>query len=157
MGYTTCDQSDTRAFGAALAGQLERGDSVLLRGDLGMGKSVLARGIARALGVDAPMPSPTFTLLMPYEGREKVSHFDLYRLSDLDEFEAAGLDEFIGGEYIALIEWPLDGLDAAPSVALTLTRGAEDDTRHIAIEFDGFDRARQQGVRAALADWEEPT
>ena len=64
-------------FSAALAGMLDAGDTVLLTGDLGTGKSVIARGIARALGVTGAMPSPTFTILIPYQGSKKVYHFDL--------------------------------------------------------------------------------
>ena len=71
-------------FASALAEMLGAGDTVLLDGDLGAGKSVMARGIARALGVTGAMPSPTFTLLIPYQGRIPVYHFDLYRLADPD-------------------------------------------------------------------------
>ena len=97
MNYITRSEADTLSFAARLADMLMPGDTVLLHGDLGAGKSVFARGIARGLGVEGAMPSPTFTLLIPYEGRHKFYHFDLYRLNDPDEFFAAGLDEFIGG------------------------------------------------------------
>ena len=63
-------------FSAVLAEMLDAGDTVLLTGDLGAGKSVIARGIARALGVTGAMPSPTFTILIPYQGKKKVYHFD---------------------------------------------------------------------------------
>ena len=155
MFYQTNQQSDTFALGQALGDHLVPGDSVLLKGDLGMGKSVLARGIASALGVDGPMPSPTFTLLIPYDARINVSHFDLYRLSDMDEFDAAGLDEYIGGDRVALIEWPLEGLRCAPSITLTLFRGAQDEARRITLTFDGMDAARQRVLMDAIAGWEE--
>ncbi len=153
--YKTTGQEDTDKFGRALGGALSPGDSVLLAGTLGMGKSVLARGIARSLGIVSPMPSPTFTLMQPYEGRVKVNHFDLYRLEDMDEFEAAGLNEYIGGEQVALIEWPLEDLVARPQVFLTLSRGEATDERLIALSFDGMGEAKMAAVEKAIAPWEE--
>ena len=153
MTYETRSEADTMAFAARLSGMLAPGDTVLLRGDLGAGKSVLARGIARGMGITGPMPSPTFTLMVPYEaGGRKLYHYDLYRLSDPDEYYAAGLDEFVGGDGVALVEWPqMAELDVAPALNITLTRGAEDDSRRIEIENDGvagFDPA-------ALSDWRD--
>ena len=136
--YLTRSQEDTLRFAATLAQMLKSGDTVLLTGDLGTGKSVVARGIARALGVTGAMPSPTFTILIPYQGREKVYHFDLYRLSDPDEFYASGLDEFVGGDGIALIEWPqMAELEVRPALKLFLERGENDDDREIEIENAG--------------------
>ena len=106
-GRVVCaDESDTIRFGGRVAACLRPGDVVLLFGEMGAGKSVIARAIGRALGVDAPMPSPTFTVMIPYTGRVPVIHFDLYRLEDEDAFFAAGLGENIGGVNICLIEWP---------------------------------------------------
>lgn len=148
--YITHSQTDTLHFAGILGKMLNAGDAVLLRGDLGTGKSVMARGIARALGVTEAMPSPTFTILIPYQGDKKVYHFDLYRLADPDEFYASGLDEFVGGDGIALIEWPeMAELDAQPALKLSLERGGADDERKIEIV--------NAGVRDfnpdALAEW----
>ena len=133
-------------FSAVLAEMLDAGDTVLLTGDLGAGKSVIARGIARALGVTGAMPSPTFTILIPYQGKKKVYHFDLYRLSDPDEFYASGLDEFIGGDGIALVEWPqMAELEPRPALKLSIRRGGSDDERWIEVEnrgVAGFDPQR---------------
>ena len=151
MTCITHGESDTTALGTRLAPMLGAGDAVLLEGDLGAGKSVLARGIARGMGVDGPMPSPTFTLMIPYEaGGKKLYHFDLYRLTDPDEFWAAGLDEFVGGDGVAVIEWPdMAGIDPMPSLRMRMARSGGDDERRIDIEnrgVAGFDPA-------ALADW----
>lgn len=150
MTYLTRSEAETMRFASALAGMLDAGDTVLLEGDLGTGKSVMARGVARALGIAGAMPSPSFTILIPYEGVKKLYHFDLYRLADPDEFYAAGLDEFIGGDGIALVEWPqMAELSIEPSLEMTIRRGEGDDDRLIEIN--------NRGVRgydeSALAEW----
>ena len=150
MTYQTRSEADTMRFAAALGRQLDAGDVLLLEGDLGAGKSVVARGVARALGIAGAMPSPTFTLLIPYEGEKKLYHFDLYRLADPDEFWAAGLDEFVCGDGIAVIEWPqMAQLSLERSIVLRIARGEGDDDRVIELEncgVPGFDEG-------ALAEW----
>ncbi len=102
----THSESETRLLGESIAAGLAPGDVVILIGELGLGKTVLARGIARGLGVDPEeVHSPTFTLVNQYRGRVPVHHVDLYRIdreSDLDEL---GLEEILGGEGIAVVEW----------------------------------------------------
>lgn len=146
MIYQTRSEAETLRFASALAEMLGAGDTVLLNGDLGAGKSVMARGIARALGVTGAMPSPTFTLLIPYQGRIPVYHFDLYRLADPDEFYAAGLDEFVGGDGVAVVEWPqMAELEPRPALKLSIRRGGSDDERWIEVEnrsVAGFDPQR---------------
>ena len=148
--YRTHSEEDTLRFGAALGAALRPGDSLLISGDLGAGKSVLARGAARALGVEGPMPSPTFTLMQPYGN---VCHFDLYRLSDEDEFYLAGLDEFTGGDWIALIEWPFPGMDLRPGIEIQIERGESEDERAIRLTCAGMD-GRAAAVADALRAWE---
>lgn len=127
MVYMTRSEADTMNFAAGLASMLRPGDTVLLNGDLGVGKSVIARGIARGLNITGPMPSPTFTIMIPYEGDRKLYHFDLYRLSDPDEYYAAGLDEFVGGDGIAVVEWPeMAELEPWPCLNLEIARVDED-------------------------------
>ena len=102
----THSPEETRALGKKIAAQLKAGDTVLLTGDMGAGKSELARGIARGLGVAGPVPSPSFTILNAYdEGRIPLYHFDWYRVQDSAEIGEMGMDEQIGGDGIALIEW----------------------------------------------------
>ena len=150
MTYLTRSEAETMRFASTLAGMLDAGDTVLLEGDLGAGKSVMARGVARALGIAGAMPSPTFTLLIPYEGTKKLYHFDLYRLADPDEFYAAGLDEFIGGDGIALVEWPqMAELSVEPSLEMTIRRGGGDDDRIIEINICGV-RGYDEAV---LSEW----
>ena len=101
------DADATARLGARLAEHLQIGEAICLYGPLGAGKSTLARGLVRALTTpDEDVPSPTFTLVQPYEGRDfAVSHFDLYRLTDPAEARELGLDEALD-EGAALIEWP---------------------------------------------------
>ena len=149
LRFRTRSEEDTYAFGRALGAFLRPGDALLLSGDLGTGKSVLARGAARSLGVEGPMPSPSFTILFPYEGKCPVYHFDLYRLSGPDEFEAAGLYEWFGGAGVCLVEWPETvDLDARPCVRLTLRRAAEDGARDVELVTDGVPLNE-----AAFAPW----
>ena len=138
MRYETRSETDTAALAGAVAEGLRAGDTVLLSGDLGAGKSVFARGAARALGVTGAMPSPTFTLLIPYEGKLKLYHYDLYRLNDPEEFYAAGLDEWIGGDGVAIVEWPeMAELEPQNALRVTIRRGEGDDTRVVEIENRG--------------------
>ena len=98
--------ADTAALGAAIAAGLAVGDVVALAGDLGAGKTTLARAILTALGLTGPMPSPTFTLVQTYEApRLAVHHYDLYRLEDPREIAELGLEEALE-EGAILIEWP---------------------------------------------------
>lgn len=105
--FVSGSAADTIAFGCSLGRLLKPGDIICLKGDLGAGKTCLARGIARGLGVDeTSVSSPTFVLAQEYYGRVHVYHLDLYRLSSSDEVEEAGLDEYIWGDGVAIIEWP---------------------------------------------------
>lgn len=106
-----------------------------LRGELGAGKSVLARAIARGAGVTAGMPSPTFNLLFRYETPRglTVSHLDLYRLEDPEEVWELGWRELGDGNEIVLIEWPerAEDLLPAPRWDIRITPGSHTDTRII--------------------------
>jgi tRNA threonylcarbamoyladenosine biosynthesis protein TsaE len=98
--------AETEALGAKLAGELGPGDVVVVSGDLGAGKTTLIRGACRALGVEAPVTSPTFTIGQRYEGRLPVSHLDLYRLGGLEREDPALLEDYLDPASVAFIEWP---------------------------------------------------
>ncbi|NLG24431.1 MAG: tRNA (adenosine(37)-N6)-threonylcarbamoyltransferase complex ATPase subunit type 1 TsaE [Clostridiales bacterium] len=153
--YQTHSSDDTAALGRALGALLLPGDAVLIRGELGAGKSVLARGVAAGLGVSGAMPSPTFTLMRPYAGRVPVYHFDLYRLSGPDEFYGAGLSDFIGGDGVALVEWPdVAELQPPARVEVSIAAGGGDDDRALALCCMGLDAARADAIAGALSRWE---
>jgi tRNA threonylcarbamoyl adenosine modification protein YjeE len=112
------DMAATDALGMRIARGLSRGDAVALEGDLGAGKTTLARAILMALGVTENVPSPTFTLVQTYEtARMPVRHFDLYRVETEDELDELGLDEALD-EGAALIEWPERAPHRIPASAL---------------------------------------
>lgn len=130
-------QGEMEALGVRIAGFLRPGDCVFLMGDLGAGKSVLARAIGRALGVTQPMPSPSFGLLASHTGRVRVNHFDLYRLEDYSEFLAAGLDEVLWEEdAVALVEWPEILFDERSArVEVQIERGSAENERIVSVRF----------------------
>ncbi len=105
---TSSTEAQTLELGKSLGRLLEQPALILLQGDLGAGKSVLARGIARGLGVpeEIPITSPTFTLMNHYPARLDLYHFDLYRLGDPDELIELGFDDYAHGQGVALVEWP---------------------------------------------------
>ena len=101
------DERQLEAWGARIGQSVAKPVVLALRGELGAGKSVLARAIARGAGVMAPMPSPTFNLLFEYETPSAVvSHLDLYRLEDPDEVWELGWRDLAHSNQIVLIEWP---------------------------------------------------
>ena len=104
--FVTASTDETIAFGARLGAALEPGDILVLTGDLGAGKTQLTKGIASALGVEDDVTSPTFNILMVYEGAQMpLYHFDLYRLDDPDQLEDIGLYEMLDGDGVCVIEW----------------------------------------------------
>ncbi|MBF0191863.1 MAG: tRNA (adenosine(37)-N6)-threonylcarbamoyltransferase complex ATPase subunit type 1 TsaE [Magnetococcales bacterium] len=108
MIYVTGSEAETEALASELARCLMPGMALLLTGDLGSGKSVFARGVLRGLGVEeAYITSPTFTLVNVYdEGRLPVAHFDLYRVTDPEELELVGIEEYVDGKGVVIVEWP---------------------------------------------------
>lgn len=116
------DEWATIRLGEDIAACLRAGDVIALEGDLGAGKTTLARGLIRALAQDPllDVPSPTFTLVQSYDTRIPLHHFDLYRLSSPDELEELGLDE-AAATGAALIEWPEKAGERLPADAATLT------------------------------------
>lgn len=137
----------TAQIAVDLAGVLGRGDTVCLAGDLGAGKSHVARSIIRHLTGETDIPSPTFTLVQMYmaEGFD-ILHADLYRLSAPDEILELGLGDAIGQD-LCLIEWP-DRLPQPPTDALwlELLPGATADTRDIIFSHDGSWKSRIEGL-----------
>jgi tRNA threonylcarbamoyladenosine biosynthesis protein TsaE len=109
LDFISHSPAQTRRFGARLGALLRPGDVICLEGELGTGKTCLAQGIGQGMGIDEPITSPTFTLIAEYRpanGLPVLYHIDLYRLAaPVDEALALGLDDYLLGNGVCLIEW----------------------------------------------------
>lgn len=132
----------TRAIGAAIASVLRAGDVVVLTGDLGSGKTELAKGIAAALGVVDRVVSPTFAIVREYEGRMPVHHLDVYRLGRMQEAIDLGIEELLD-DGVVIVEWgeAVGELLPADRVEVALAFGppdpAAEDVRHVTVVTSG--------------------
>lgn len=128
----TGSPAETLALGRRLAERLAPGTVVALYGDLGAGKTHLAKGLCAGLGV-APeaVTSPTFTLVQEYDGRLPVFHFDAYRLDDPAAFYDLGYEEYFFGDGVSVVEWPerVEALIPADALRLRLTHAGETQRR----------------------------
>ena len=154
------NEEETRRLGFCLGARLRVADVVLLCGEMGAGKSVLARAAARGMGVSGPVPSPTFTIMNVHEGQAmRLYHFDLYRLEGADALYELGLDEYIPAKDGAtLIEWPQMAEEAMPETALIveLAYGEDGEGRHVTLTArGGFEIARLAEIKTQMEDGHE--
>ena len=142
------NKNETREFGLRLGRALKAGDIVALAGDLGTGKTALTGYIAEGMGIKEQITSPTFTIVAEHGGeRLKLYHFDVYRVSDPDELYEIGLDEYLFGEGVCVIEW-------ADLIEELLPEG----TLHIDIEYGAEPEERIYRLRGSdeairMLDW----
>jgi tRNA threonylcarbamoyl adenosine modification protein YjeE len=122
------DLDATARLGRAIARGLNAGDAVALWGDLGAGKTTLARAILQALGVKEDVPSPTFTLVQGYDTTPAVAHYDLYRLKSAREMQELGFDDALDRGAV-LVEWPERAPEALPPEALHVRLGLRETGR----------------------------
>ena len=137
------DEAATRALGARLARVIEAGLALYLHGDLGSGKTTLARGLLRGLGYQGRVKSPTYTLVELYTvSRLNLYHFDFYRFKDPKEWRDAGLNEYFNDAAVCLVEWPEKAARLLPAADLD-----------IALEFagDGRDLSVRAGTESGKA------
>ena len=129
--------AETEALGARVAERLKPGDVVVISGEVGAGKTTLIRGACRALGVTDHVTSPTFTIGQRYGGgRVPVSHLDLYRLESLDGEDPALLDDYLGPDSVAFVEWPAAGAGRLGRPALEIRlQHADGERRLVEIEW----------------------
>lgn len=120
LDFISHSEAQTRRLGARLAPLLTPGDVLALVGNLGSGKTRWIQGVCEGLGITDPVISPTFTLINEYQGRYPVYHIDLYRLADTSEFATFGLEDYLYGFGISLIEWADRAKNLLPAEYLTV-------------------------------------
>jgi len=121
-------------LGAQIAKACRGKGRIYLDGDLGTGKTTLVRGLIRALGHDGAVKSPTFTLIEPYQIKDKnIYHIDLYRLSDPEELEYMGLRDYFSADSLCLVEWPEKGGRMLPEPDLRLKLTHDGTSRDVSI------------------------
>lgn len=134
---TSQSPADTEKAGEELAEYLKSGDIIAFFGGLGMGKTVFTRGLARGLGIDADVSSPTFSLINEYRGDEKrLCHMDAYRLSGADELFETGFFDYVETGWIAAVEWS-ENLSLTAQFTVSFER-VDDNTRIIKMEGRGL-------------------
>jgi tRNA threonylcarbamoyladenosine biosynthesis protein TsaE len=150
------DSADaTRRLAGRVAELVVDGDLIVLAGDLGAGKTVFAQGLSRALGVVAPVTSPTFTLANRYEGQMVVNHVDVYRFESLEEVRDLALPELLESG-VTLVEWgdKIRGALPPDQLEVRIEFGDGDDDRVLHIRPAGTSwRARQQRLAEAVSEW----
>ncbi|HEY7705887.1 MAG TPA: tRNA (adenosine(37)-N6)-threonylcarbamoyltransferase complex ATPase subunit type 1 TsaE [Gaiellaceae bacterium] len=130
MQIDSTSPEETEAVGARLAETLAAGDVVTVSGELGTGKTTLVRGACRALGVEGPVTSPTYTIGHRYKGRVDVSHLDLYRFAGVSAAEWGDLEPYFDGA-VCFVEWPEAGVGALPPprLAVAISHAGEHERR----------------------------
>jgi tRNA threonylcarbamoyladenosine biosynthesis protein TsaE len=150
----TSSAEGTRAVGQALAPLLHLGDAVVLCGDLGAGKTTLVQGVARGLGVERAITSPTFTLVKEYDGRVPLTHADVYRLRRVQDVIDLGLEESAG---VVFVEWGnvVEDLFGPERLRVELTTRIDDRRRLKFAAIGGSWTQRWERLEQALERWVE--
>lgn len=133
--FICATNEDTQALGYKVGRALQDGAVVALHGELGVGKTVMVKGIATALGITEAIVSPSFTLIQEYEGNLMLRHLDLYRLTGADELESIGGEELLYQNGVTVIEWAEKIADLLPANSITIRLElAADLSRNIVLE-----------------------
>ena len=140
----TTNQKETLTVGEQLGKKAERGTVICVDGDLGVGKTVLAQGIAKGLGVKEPVVSPTFTIVQEYrDGRIPFYHFDVYRIEDPDEMYEIGFEEYFYGDGVCMVEWSELIAELLPpeSIHITIRKDLKQGPDHRMITIEGIEKS----------------
>jgi tRNA threonylcarbamoyladenosine biosynthesis protein TsaE len=148
---TTRDAHETHDLGRRLGALLRAGDVVVLDGELGTGKTVLAKGIAVALGITEPVVSPTFTVVREYDAPLPLVHVDVYRLDHLQQLHDLGFDDLVGGDAVTVVEWGDRVSAVLPSdrLRVLLEAGDGDDDRVVTVDAAGISWGERRDALAA--------
>lgn len=135
----SASEDETLSVASELGSSSRPGTIITLSGELGTGKTLMAKGIAKGLGIKDDLTSPTFSLFEIYEGTLPLYHFDLYRIEDIKELESLNFDEYWYGTGVSVVEWPerAEGLLQGQVISVNLER-IDDETRRIIIEYPDY-------------------
>ena len=134
MKYLTKSPEETEKLGEALARQLQPGTVLAYRGDLGAGKTAFTRGLARGLGIEEPVTSPTYTIVNEYlSGRIPLFHFDMYRLASSDDLWDIGWEDYLDRGGVCAVEWSENVADAMEDAITVCIQKLGEETRKITI------------------------
>lgn len=137
---------EMKQIAAELANALHAGDVILLRGDLGAGKTTFTQGLAKGLGITTTVDSPTFVLIQTYDrGRLPLHHMDMYRITNEAEAFELGLDEFFYGDGISVVEWPEQIPSFLPADVLVITITKQPEGRMLTFVAEGNCNVLQRG------------
>ena len=138
--------NETEKFGIFLGENLKPGDVVCLNGDLGAGKTTLTKSIAKGLGIDDYVTSPTFTIVNEYYGKTNLYHIDTYRLDDKVDVDYLGFDEYFYSDGVTIVEWAEKIRDALPEEYMEINIKSHDDKRDLEINYLGnrFDKLKEK-------------
>lgn len=137
--YITKSEQETEQLGMRFAEKLPGGAVVAMYGDLGAGKTAFVRGMARGLGLDCRVSSPTFTIVNEYLGKRELIHFDMYRLSSADELFDIGWEDYLARGGVCAVEWSENVADAMQGAISVRIGRDSDEQRTIIIEGGGLD------------------
>lgn len=143
----TTNAEETFQLGVKIGKQARPGEIYTLNGDLGVGKTVFTQGVARGLGIEEPVNSPTFTNVQVYEeGRMPFYHFDVYRIGDIEEMEEIGYDDYFFGNGVCLIEWAelIQELLPKQIISVTIEKNPEKGFDYRKITIDGLEKERMK-------------
>ena len=139
MEFTVKTEEDTINLGKKIGKQLKKGDVVALDGSLAAGKTYLTKGIAKGLGIQEDITSPTFTLISEYSGRFNLYHMDVYRLEGVEDFLDLGTEEMLYGDGVCVIEWSKKVKQVLPKNTIYIDIMVNDDnSRKIIINNEDF-------------------
>ena len=135
MEFATNTPSQTEALGEAVGKQVKPGTLIAYRGDLGAGKTAFTRGLARGLGIDEIVTSPTYTIVNEYlSGRIPLFHFDMYRLASSDDLFDIGWEDYLGRGGVCAVEWSENVADAMEDAMVVTIEKTGDTSRRITLE-----------------------
>jgi len=137
--FSACEK-DTMSVAESICKNIKKGTVIAFSGGMGMGKTAFVRGALKAFGNSSFVSSPTFSLVHDYGGEPHIYHFDMYRVTDLDDLYSTGFFDYLDGESVLFIEWSENIEEALPenTVRIKIDRGNEPDSRKITVSGGGF-------------------